>query len=136
MSYLVATPRKCFSLLKHRSTCRVDGTSRGRSWGAAALAAAVVSVSLLVGLLGGGGADPAFAQVGAECARAGCLVCDHVAGTSARTAGAEAWDQMHWHKILTTAVDPRRPEESPLAAPFAKLVPAAHAEPLLRQLYP
>ncbi len=41
-----------------------------------------------------------------------------------------------WHKILTTAGEPRRPEGSPLAAPFAKLVLVAHAEPLLRQLYP
>ncbi len=41
-----------------------------------------------------------------------------------------------WHKILTTAGEPRRPAESPLLAPFAELVLAAHAEPLLRQLYP
>ncbi|MEV7068526.1 DUF6193 family natural product biosynthesis protein [Streptomyces collinus] len=41
-----------------------------------------------------------------------------------------------WHKILTTAGEPRRQEESPLAAPFAELVLVAHAEPLLRQLYP
>ncbi|MET8723833.1 DUF6193 family natural product biosynthesis protein [Streptomyces misionensis] len=41
-----------------------------------------------------------------------------------------------WHRILTTAGEPRRPEESPLAAPFAELVMEAHAEPLLRQLYP
>jgi hypothetical protein len=41
-----------------------------------------------------------------------------------------------WHKILTTVGEPRRPEGSPLAAPFAKLVLVAQAEPLLRQLYP
>ncbi|MFD8821344.1 DUF6193 family natural product biosynthesis protein [Streptomyces sp. NPDC059605] len=41
-----------------------------------------------------------------------------------------------WHKILATAGEPRRPEESPLFAPFAELVRVAHAEPLLRQLYP
>lgn len=41
-----------------------------------------------------------------------------------------------WHRILTTAGEPCRPEESPLAAPFAELVLEAHAEPLLRQLYP
>lgn len=41
-----------------------------------------------------------------------------------------------WHKILTAAGEPRRPEESPLAAPFAELVLVAHAAPLLRQLYP
>ncbi|MFJ8596949.1 DUF6193 family natural product biosynthesis protein [Streptomyces sp. NPDC093598] len=41
-----------------------------------------------------------------------------------------------WRRILTTAGEPRRPEESPLAAPFAELVLVAHAEPLLRQLYP
>lgn len=41
-----------------------------------------------------------------------------------------------WHKILTTAGEPRRPEESPLFAPFAELVLEAHAEPQLRQLYP
>lgn len=60
--------------------------------GSAALAAAVVSVSLLVGFLGDGVADAAFAQVGAECARAVRLVCDYVVGTTARSAGAEAWD--------------------------------------------
>ncbi|MFG3163384.1 DUF6193 family natural product biosynthesis protein [Streptomyces sp. NPDC048232] len=41
-----------------------------------------------------------------------------------------------WRKILARAGEARRPEESPLAAPFAKLVLVAHAEPLLRQLYP
>lgn len=41
-----------------------------------------------------------------------------------------------WHKILAMVDEPRRPEESPLAAPFAQLVLVAHAEPLLRQLYP
>ncbi|WP_438306343.1 DUF6193 family natural product biosynthesis protein [Streptomyces sp. HUAS TT11] len=41
-----------------------------------------------------------------------------------------------WHKILTAAGEPRRPEESPLFAPFAELVLVAHAGPLLRQLYP
>lgn len=41
-----------------------------------------------------------------------------------------------WHKILTTASEPRQPERSPLLAPFAELVRVAHAEPLLRQLYP
>ncbi|MGW1374493.1 DUF6193 family natural product biosynthesis protein [Streptomyces sp. NPDC002446] len=41
-----------------------------------------------------------------------------------------------WHKILTTASEPRRPEGSPLLEPFAELVQVAHAEPLLRQLYP
>ncbi|MFG2137795.1 DUF6193 family natural product biosynthesis protein [Streptomyces sp. NPDC048650] len=38
--------------------------------------------------------------------------------------------------ILATAGEPRRPEESPLFAPFAELVRVAQAEPLLRQLYP
>lgn len=41
-----------------------------------------------------------------------------------------------WHKLLTTAGEPRRPEGSPLLAPFAELVRVAHAELLLRQLYP
>ncbi|MEV5613637.1 DUF6193 family natural product biosynthesis protein [Streptomyces sp. NPDC052225] len=41
-----------------------------------------------------------------------------------------------WHKILTAAGEPRLPEESPLSAPFAELVLAAHAEPLLRRLFP
>ncbi|MFF8381815.1 DUF6193 family natural product biosynthesis protein [Streptomyces sp. NPDC015661] len=41
-----------------------------------------------------------------------------------------------WHKILTTAGEPRRPEGSSLLAPFAELVRVAYAEPLLRQLYP
>ncbi|MGW7351707.1 DUF6193 family natural product biosynthesis protein [Streptomyces sp. NPDC054784] len=41
-----------------------------------------------------------------------------------------------WHKLLTTAGEPLRPEESPLAAPFAELTLVAHAEPRLRQLYP
>ncbi|MGC9543481.1 DUF6193 family natural product biosynthesis protein [Streptomyces sp. UG1] len=41
-----------------------------------------------------------------------------------------------WRKILTTAGEPRQPERSPLLAPSAELVRVAHAEPLLRQLYP
>ncbi|MGW5355105.1 DUF6193 family natural product biosynthesis protein [Streptomyces sp. NPDC004031] len=41
-----------------------------------------------------------------------------------------------WHRILTRAGEPRRPEVSPLAGPFAELVLRAHAEPRLRQLYP
>jgi hypothetical protein len=41
-----------------------------------------------------------------------------------------------WHKILTNAGEHRQPEVSPLLAPFAELVRVAHAEPLLRQLYP
>ncbi|WP_327426023.1 DUF6193 family natural product biosynthesis protein [Streptomyces sp. NBC_01236] len=41
-----------------------------------------------------------------------------------------------WHKILTTADEPSPPERSPLREPFAELVRVAHAEPLLRQLYP
>lgn len=63
-----------------------------------------MSVSLLVGLLGDGVADPAFAQVGAEGARAVCLVRDHVVWTAARTAGAEAWDAdalQQWLRVDT-----------------------------------
>ncbi|MFI0517403.1 DUF6193 family natural product biosynthesis protein [Streptomyces sp. WSLK1-5] len=41
-----------------------------------------------------------------------------------------------WHQVLTTAGEARPPEESPLFAAFAELVLVAHAEPLLRQLYP
>ncbi|MGW0769100.1 DUF6193 family natural product biosynthesis protein [Streptomyces sp. NPDC002676] len=41
-----------------------------------------------------------------------------------------------WHKILAAAGEPARPEGSPLLEPFAELVREAHAEPLLRQLYP
>ncbi|MFG2142096.1 DUF6193 family natural product biosynthesis protein [Streptomyces sp. NPDC048650] len=41
-----------------------------------------------------------------------------------------------WHKILTTAGSPCLPEGSLLLEPFAELVRVAHAEPLLRQLYP
>ncbi|MFJ8927320.1 DUF6193 family natural product biosynthesis protein [Streptomyces sp. NPDC102364] len=41
-----------------------------------------------------------------------------------------------WRKILTAAGEPRRPEASPLFAPFSELVLAAHSEPLLRQLHP
>ncbi|MCP9945290.1 DUF6193 family natural product biosynthesis protein [Streptomyces somaliensis] len=41
-----------------------------------------------------------------------------------------------WRKILTTAGEPRRPEESPLLVPFAELVLVAYAEPLLRRLHP
>ncbi|MFI0508225.1 DUF6193 family natural product biosynthesis protein [Streptomyces sp. WSLK1-4] len=37
---------------------------------------------------------------------------------------------------MTTAGEARPPEESPLFAAFAELVLVAHAEPLLRQLYP
>lgn len=58
----------------------------------ASLAAAVTSVLLLVGLLGDGVTDPAFAQVGAESARAVCLVSDHVCGATAWAAGTETWD--------------------------------------------
>ncbi|MFD5571144.1 DUF6193 family natural product biosynthesis protein [Streptomyces cadmiisoli] len=41
-----------------------------------------------------------------------------------------------WRKVLTTYGEASRPEESPLLEPFAKLVRAAHVEPLLRQLAP
>ncbi|MGP3683374.1 DUF6193 family natural product biosynthesis protein [Streptomyces sp. IBSNAI002] len=41
-----------------------------------------------------------------------------------------------WHTILTTYGEPSRPEVSPLTEPFARLVRAAHAEPLLRRLAP
>ncbi|MCI3276165.1 DUF6193 family natural product biosynthesis protein [Streptomyces cylindrosporus] len=41
-----------------------------------------------------------------------------------------------WHKILATAGELHQPDEWPLFAPFAELVRVAHAEPLLRQLYP
>ncbi|GAB3172857.1 DUF6193 family natural product biosynthesis protein [Streptomyces incanus] len=41
-----------------------------------------------------------------------------------------------WHKILTTAGEPRWPEGPPFLEPFAELVRVAHAEPLLRRLYP
>ncbi|MEV8021297.1 DUF6193 family natural product biosynthesis protein [Streptomyces sp. NPDC086554] len=41
-----------------------------------------------------------------------------------------------WQQVLTTVCEPRRPEESPLCAPFAELALVAHAEPLLRQLFP
>ncbi|MFJ3883576.1 DUF6193 family natural product biosynthesis protein [Streptomyces sp. NPDC090077] len=41
-----------------------------------------------------------------------------------------------WQGLLTTAGEPRRPQESPLLATFAELVLASHAEPLLRRLYP
>lgn len=41
-----------------------------------------------------------------------------------------------WRKILATAGEPSPPEGSPLLEPFAELVRVAHAEPLLRQLYP
>ncbi|MBZ6476218.1 DUF6193 family natural product biosynthesis protein [Streptomyces griseocarneus] len=41
-----------------------------------------------------------------------------------------------WHKILATTGEPSGPEGSPLLEPFAELVRVAHAEPLLRQLYP
>ena len=68
------------------------GTLRIAILGIVALAAAVVSVPLLVDLLGDGAADPAFAQVGAESARAVCLVCDHVVGAATRSAGAETRD--------------------------------------------
>lgn len=41
-----------------------------------------------------------------------------------------------WRKILATAGEPRRPGGSPLLQPFAEMVRVAHAEPLLRQLFP
>ncbi|MFI7082162.1 DUF6193 family natural product biosynthesis protein [Streptomyces anulatus] len=41
-----------------------------------------------------------------------------------------------WHDIMTTYGEPSPPEDSPLWEPFAKLVRVAHAEPLLRQLFP
>ncbi|MFI9781806.1 DUF6193 family natural product biosynthesis protein [Streptomyces sp. NPDC051956] len=41
-----------------------------------------------------------------------------------------------WHEILSTAGEPSRRETSPLLEPFAELVRVAHAEPLLRQLFP
>ncbi|MFI6144522.1 DUF6193 family natural product biosynthesis protein [Streptomyces sp. NPDC051109] len=41
-----------------------------------------------------------------------------------------------WQAILTTRGEPSRPEGSPLLKPFAELVRVAHAEPLLRQLFP
>uniref|UniRef100_UPI0031DC9BBE DUF6193 family natural product biosynthesis protein n=1 Tax=Streptomyces hawaiiensis TaxID=67305 RepID=UPI0031DC9BBE len=73
-------------------------------------------MSLLVGLLGDGVAGPALAG-------------KHNHGMTNTVEAA-------WHKILTAAGEPHRPERSPLADPFAELVPVAHAEPLLRQLYP
>ncbi|WP_329355332.1 DUF6193 family natural product biosynthesis protein [Streptomyces anulatus] len=41
-----------------------------------------------------------------------------------------------WRDIMATYGEPSRPEDSPLWEPFAKLVRVAHAEPLLRQLFP
>ncbi|MEU8763711.1 DUF6193 family natural product biosynthesis protein [Streptomyces sp. NPDC048659] len=41
-----------------------------------------------------------------------------------------------WHKALTRYSERPRSEESPLLKPFAELVRVAHAQPLLRQLFP
>jgi len=41
-----------------------------------------------------------------------------------------------WHAILTEADSPHPPGVARLSTPFAELVRVAHAEPLLRQLYP
>ncbi|MGW5333525.1 DUF6193 family natural product biosynthesis protein [Streptomyces bauhiniae] len=41
-----------------------------------------------------------------------------------------------WRELVATAGEPSLTNRSPLLEPFAELVRVAHAEPLLRQLYP
>ncbi|MFC9157015.1 DUF6193 family natural product biosynthesis protein [Streptomyces bauhiniae] len=41
-----------------------------------------------------------------------------------------------WRELVATVGEPSLANRSPLLEPFAELVRVAHAEPLLRQLYP
>jgi hypothetical protein len=89
-SYLVAMPRKPLSRLKQRSIIlrRRKGLPV-ESWWSAAVAAAVVSVPSLVGLLGDDVRNAALTQVGAGAVG---LVCNDPVGLAARSAQADAGD--------------------------------------------